>query len=129
MSKFLQKNKKSKIYSFSIILILIFLSIFFGRATWNAYGESVQSKDRVTKIKEEFDELSMRTSSLSQGLAALKTEEGIEKEIRKKFSVAKEGETVVVLVDDELDITEDDIEHPEDGFWGNFFQKVVDFFR
>lgn len=44
---------------------------------------------------------------LGSNIESLKTAEGIEKEIKEKYNVAKEGERVVILVDREATTTED----------------------
>lgn len=74
-------------------------------------------------MQAEFDEVYSRTNSLSQGLASLKTQEGIEKEIRKKFSVAKEGEQVVVVIEDNATPTTSDIQEKK-GFFGRLIDGI-----
>lgn len=74
-------------------------------------------------MQAEFDEVYSRTNSLSQGLASLKTQEGIEKEIRKKFSVAKEGEQVVVVIEDNATPTTSDIQENK-GFFGRLIDGI-----
>lgn len=120
VSKFLQKNKRSKIYSLPVIFILIITVGFLSKAVWNAYNENAKTKEQATKIRLEFEEVSTRANLLSQGLASLKTQEGVEKEIRKKFSVAKEGEQVVVIIDEESNDT-DNVHVEKQGFLNSIF--------
>lgn len=123
MNRFIQKNRRSKIYSLPVIVILLILVVFLARATWKAYSESVETKKQVALMQAEFDEVYSRTNSLSQGLASLKTQEGIEKEIRKKFSVAKEGEQVVVVIEDNATPTTSDIQENK-GFFGRLIDGI-----
>lgn len=123
MNRFIQKNRRSKIYSLPVIVILLILVVFLARATWKAYNESVETKKQVALMQAEFDEVYSRTNSLSQGLASLKTQEGIEKEIRKKFSVAKEGEQVVVVIEDNATPTTSDIQENK-GFFGRLIDGI-----
>ncbi len=44
--------------------------------------------------------LALREQELKENIARLKTEEGINNEIREKFSVTQEGEYVAVIIDD-----------------------------
>lgn len=123
VNRFIQKNRRSKIYSLPVIVILLILVVFLARATWKAYNESVETKKQVALMQAEFDEVYSRTNSLSQGLASLKTQEGIEKEIRKKFSVAKEGEQVVVVIEDNATPTTSDIQEKK-GFFGRLIDGI-----
>lgn len=123
VSKFLQKTKRSKVYSLPVILVLIIIVGFLSKAVWNAYNESAQTKEQVVRARLEFEDTSVRANMLSQGLASLKTQEGVEKEIRKKFSVAKEGEQVVVIIDEESN-DDDNVRVEKQGFFGSIFTWV-----
>ena len=46
-------------------------------------------------------ELSERSEALAETVAKLKTEEGIEAELRRQFEVGKEGEGVIIVMDGE----------------------------
>jgi cell division protein FtsB len=82
-------------------------------------------KKRV--MQEEISLLKERESSLSEEIAKLKTEEGIEESIREKFQVSKPGEKMVIIVDDDAnDDLSPEVENKEHNLWGwfkNLFKK------
>lgn len=70
-------------------------------SAWNMYQTSYGTKQRVERLQAEHDELKQREEIVSSAALSVSTERGLEAEIREKFSVAKEGERVIVLVDDD----------------------------
>ena len=78
---------------------------------------------RKKEIKQlEIDDLEKRELSLSIDIAKLETEEGKEEIIRGKYQVAKPGEKVVSIVEEEIDTPLDE-EKKSHGFW-NWLKKV-----
>ena len=49
----------------------------------------------------ELETLEMRASSLETRVKHLRNERGIEEELRSRFNVVKEGEQIVVIIDNE----------------------------
>ena len=61
-------------------------------------------KERDTRLKrieqrEILNELEGRESSLREEIERLSTERGIEEEVRSKFEVGKDGEEIIIIVD------------------------------
>ena len=63
-------------------------------------------------------ELQKEKEKLSIDIAKLKTEDGIEENIRQKFGLAKEGENMIIVVDDQNKPTTEEAE--ERGFFSFF---------
>lgn len=61
---------------------------------------------RLQRAQEEQRALEERRTELETRVDDLTGERGVETEIRRNFDVAKEGEQVVVIVDDESDAEE-----------------------
>lgn len=55
---------------------------------------------RRTAVESELEALKDRKMSLEEKVTYLRDERGVEAEIRKHFDVAKDGEQVIVLVED-----------------------------
>jgi hypothetical protein len=72
----------------------------------------------------DLQSLQARQASLDRSIAALKTDSGMEKELREKFGVVKDGEKLIMLVD-QPDTGTDSKKVSEKGFW----QGLVDFFN
>lgn len=54
----------------------------------------------VKKMEQEIEELKARQAELLAFQKRLQTEEGIEYELRKKFGVARPGESVAIIVEE-----------------------------
>ena len=123
MSRFFQNRKISYRYSKLVLIILMIGSVFLMKAVWNAYGEMIHTREQASALQQEFDSISVRAHELSQNVSLLGTDEGVEKEIRKKFGVVKEGERVVVIIE-EKPVEQKDTPLEKQGFLGSIFTWV-----
>lgn len=80
-----------------ILGILVILSIYSTFGVWQKKRESEYLKSIA---EQKLFELQTRHDNLEQDIQRLNTPEGVEAEIRSKFSVAKKGENMVVIVND-----------------------------
>ncbi|MDD3662599.1 MAG: septum formation initiator family protein [Candidatus Pacebacteria bacterium] len=106
MAEFKKKDKNNFWYS-PLSLVLLFVFIIF--LIYSIIG--LIKKDRETAKKKEIalsriEALEEREDSLKKDISKLETEEGLEDVIRNKLPVVKEGEKMVVIVDEE-EITEE----------------------
>jgi len=100
MTDFQQKRKiKSVIYSKLSLIILIIIIFFIAKATYNIYQKYKLSSNNYYAVKKDYDSLKDRRLMLESEIKRLKTDNGVEEEIRSKFNVAKPGETVVTVID------------------------------
>lgn len=102
MFDFHEKRKIRRIvYSKPFILGVFIVAAFIFMSTYERYiierEMALKLHDRVV----EFESLKMRASSLEADVEHLRNERGIEEELRSRFNVIKEGEQVVVIIDDE----------------------------
>ncbi len=101
MRNFKEKKRKSSIWESKIVLILLgILIIVF---TWNLIGFMNKREDtaRNKRIAEDkITELEKVRTQLSADIGKLNTEEGVEENIREKFGLVKEGEEMIVIVED-----------------------------
>lgn len=100
MYDFQKKRKIRKIlYSPIILLTLILLLVILIRGLFGVYKKAQLSARNLERERIELEKLISREKSLASSIDYLKTEQGIEDEIRTKFRVVKEGESVAVIVD------------------------------
>lgn len=125
MLDFQQKKKVRKVlYSRITIFLLLVVVIFLARATYNIYSkEKISGQDYATVLKN-FNDLKQRSATLSLDINNLSTENGQEEEIRDKYSVAKPGETVVVVLNSTSGTST-----VSDGSNKSLWQKFLDLFR
>ena len=114
-----KRHLKSIIYSKVSLLVLFILVIFLGRATYDIYWKYKISSENYNVVKKDYDNLKERNEMLNSEIDRLKTDTGIEEEIRSKFDVAKPGETVVVVIDSSSSTSTD--KNLKQGFWAKFW--------
>ena len=99
MLEFQQKRKFRKVlYSRISIFVLFVAVLFLARATYNIYTKEQMSADDYATVLKNYNDLNARQAMLTSQISKLGTESGQEEEIRSKFSVAKPGETVVMVI-------------------------------
>ena len=83
---------------FLIFLGIIILTFFFNIFSFmNKMGETSRNKEI---IEDKVTELEKSKEKLNSEIIKLKTEKGIEENIREKFGLAKEGEEMIVIIED-----------------------------
>ncbi len=97
-----QKTRK-RLYSKLSVAVLALLFLALIHPTWKIFQKSRESAANFKRAEAELVELEARRERLASDVAYLGTEHGRDQEIRNKFGVAREGETMVVIVRNELD--------------------------
>ena len=103
MKEFQQDNdNKRKMYSKWVLLILLILILLVLKGISSIYAKQRNSREEMNSAEAKKAELQQRYDDLSGRVGDLKTNEGLEREIRSKFDVVKPGESVIVVVDKEV---------------------------
>jgi cell division protein FtsL len=117
MRNFQKKGRFSRMMQskfFLMFLGVIILFFFFSMFSFmNKMEETIRNK-KTTEDK--ITELEKSKSKLNSDIAKLKTEEGIEDNIRNKFGLAKEGENMILIIDDKNQ-TETSKDSESTSFW------------
>ncbi len=101
MREFQEKKRHRRIlFSPLTVILLLFLIAFFSRAVWNVYQKAQLSAANAAAAYNELNKLQNRKKVLDTEVKRLQTNEGVEEEIRAKYSVAKPGEQIVVILND-----------------------------
>lgn len=105
------------------VMVLALAALYLVSGVWEVYRKALLARDQRNLAQQEVEELRLREMELRSKIEALNTERGLEKEIRERFDVAKEGERVVVIVD-------------PDNNWrakktgeASWWQSIVEFFK
>lgn len=123
-----QRQKiKRRLYSRTTRIILLILLLLLIRPTWNIYKKSKESEENLLKAKQELAYLESRQKEISQDIEYIKSEHGQDQEIRDKFGVVKEGETMVVLVK-EKNTEPVNTEEPEKSWIKRTWSKFISWF-
>lgn len=122
------KKKKNRFwYSPIVLFILLAIMVFFSISIWGLFERYQQSAQLKKIAKEEYGQLTKRIEDLNQDISKLSTEEGKEGIIRVKYQVAKEGEKVLSIVEEDQS-KEEDLEE-EQSPKKSFFDFLKDLFR
>ena len=101
MFDFHEKRKIWKIlYSKTVLILLILLAIFLSNSVYNRFVVTQETKVKLEERKASLESLEERADILDEKVRHLENERGIEEELRNRFDVAKEGEQVIIILDD-----------------------------
>lgn len=122
MIDFQQKRKFRNIAFHKVTLGVFFVAVLIAaNSTFGVFQKKRASEKAKNISLQNTQELRTRQTDLEKKIERLETTTGTEEEIRSKFNVVKEGESMVVVVeeqDQEVSTTS-----PNRGFW----QKLLDF--
>jgi cell division protein FtsB len=80
-----------------MLLVVLVVAVFISHASWKMYMTSKEALAKKEKAEAELRLLEMRVRDLEGDIMRLSTERGVEEEIRDRFMVAKEGESVIII--------------------------------
>lgn len=122
------RKRKVRQFMFSVpVLILLFIILFFvAKGSWGVYKKYSLSKSELENSQSDLAVLEEKKEKIESKIEKLQTETGIEKEIRSKFDVAREGEKLIVIVEDKV---EEEIVVEKKGFFGKFFTTIGGWFQ
>ncbi|MFA5997750.1 MAG: septum formation initiator family protein [Candidatus Paceibacterota bacterium] len=120
-----QERKKLRKFLYSpITLVVLFVAlVFVTRGAWGIHQKAEIAISERDIAARDLAEKQSRVSELNTSLTRLKSDNGIEQEIRQKYDVARPGEEVVKIVDDSSKKGENG-GVVEKSFW----QRIVSFF-
>lgn len=122
MVDILEKKKYKKlVYSKPVLLVLIIVLLFVGRATWSMFEKARETENKLAAVEQEHAEVKERYDTLSEKVEDLQTERGKEEAIREKFGVAREGEHVIYLIEEEEEPAQTEKQDR------SLFQKILHF--
>lgn len=81
----------------AVLLLLLTVALF--RGVWGVYQKEKESNALRIEAQSQLSDLERREGELRMDIAELKTDRGIEEELRERYNLAREGEGVVVLVE------------------------------
>lgn len=101
MFDFHEKRKiRSIVYSKLSIGLLLLFAGFLAVSAHERYVVEREMAEKLNDRKEELRLMEQRAQALRAKVEHLENDRGIEEELRGRFDVAKEGEQVVIIIDD-----------------------------
>ncbi len=102
MFDFHEKRKIRRVLYSKVSIALVFLlALILGRSVYERYTVEREMAAKLDERIEELDALKQRAALLESKVEHLRDERGIEEELRNRFDVVKEGEQVVIILDEE----------------------------
>lgn len=98
---YISKKKKSIWHSPLVLILLFFLLVITAKGLWSLAGKYAFSQEKHDLYLAELEELQAKKSNLEANIERLETDRGKEEEIRERFRVGKEGEEIIIVVDNE----------------------------
>lgn len=83
------------------VALILFVCGLLSLSLYSRLAIQRDALERRQEVEEEKQLLESRYKAILEKKEYLQSEEGIEAEIRKNFDVAKEGEAVIILLEDE----------------------------
>ena len=100
-----KKSYADWLYSRPVIVVLVILVVLMTVAVFKRFGVEREMYARRMAAEQEMQAALERKKSIAEQVEYLEGERGIEEEIRKHFDVAREGETVVILMGEDKEAT------------------------
>jgi cell division protein FtsB len=88
-----------RVMLWSLAAVLSIMAIFIAVSTWRVFGTLSGVRAERYEAEAARDILKARTAELQASVGALKTDRGIEEEIRSRYPLVKPGEIEFVFVD------------------------------
>jgi cell division protein FtsB len=93
------KLKKKNIYNKFTAILLSIITLILGASVVSVFEKYQDSGNKVNISKSQYEVLKQREQYLKLEMEKLSTLEGKEEAIRNKYRAVKEGEEVIVIID------------------------------
>ena len=124
MKNFQQKKKNKHFwYSKPVLFILGIIVLIFAYNVFGLIGKMQETIKNRQNAEQKLENLQKEKEKLISDINKLKTDKGVEESIREKFGLAKEGEGMVVVVDDKTPALVENEQKPTGGFF-SFFKNL-----
>jgi len=122
MLEFESKRKfKKRLYSKFTFLALLVILFFVMHGAWGIFQKQRMVSNELEKTEETLDQFNERKNELEEKLERINSNVGKEELLRDKYSVAKEGEKAVFILDLNK---EEKIIVEEEGFFKKLFSDL-----
>lgn len=106
MFDFHQKRRMRTVFASRVTQgILLLVAFFVLLSAYNRYLIAREMADRREAVESEIAALEARRESMEAEVKYLSNERGIEAEMRRQFDIARDGEQVVIILEDETAAT------------------------
>lgn len=86
--------------SWPVLLLLGIVLVIFASGVIRLTGKMVETAKNRKIAEYKIEQLKKEKEKLSANIKNLETDEGVEASIREKFGLAKDGEEIIIVVED-----------------------------
>ncbi len=123
----IRRHKESFFHTRFWIVVLSVIAILFSISVVKIYQKFVHAKTVRNEYRDELAQIQGQQADLQKNITALSTERGKEEEIRDRYRVVKEGEQMILIVDNSDN--EGALAQESTGILGRFSAWVRGIFR
>lgn len=122
-------DKKKDSFGSSVMrskIFLLVLLVVFAFSAWsliNEYGRRQKIEAEITKQKEAIQKLEDKNKDLSGLIDYLRSPDYVEKEARDKLTLSKPGESLIIIEEDDQNVTSENNQLSYSAKWWNYFFK------
>ena len=98
-------NKRKWLSSPMLFIVALIFFIVLARAAFGIYKKVQISNVKLDQARRELIRLQERQADLGSQVTRLSTDEGIEAEIRTKYKGVRSGESVAVIIGDDVPVS------------------------
>jgi cell division protein FtsB len=122
----IRHHKESFFYTRFWIVILLIISILLGISVFKIYRKHAHARSIRNDYRDELVQVKQHEIDLQKNIDALSTERGKEEEIRDRYRVVKQGEQMILIIDN--DKKEQVSAEEKQGFFSAIWSKIVNLF-
>lgn len=119
-----KRSIKSLLKSTPVLIFLVILMLFFSYNMLGLFGKMLETNKNKKIAEAKITELKESKAKLDGDISKLNTNQGLEENIREKFGLVKEGENMIVIVDEKKEE-----EVPLKASTGGFFSFFINLFK
>ena len=108
------------LFSKVTIVVLSLVLLLVVSATWGVYGKYQETAINKQKALEDFLVFKQREAELQEDIVRLQVDRTVEEEIRQNFGFVKEGEAVIVIIEEPV-VEMEELVISKKGFFANLF--------
>ena len=120
MREFDQKNKTRRarrlLYSTPVLFLMVIILCTGMVKVYGIAQKADDTRNSLSEVSQNYEKLKIRDNYLQGSIAALKTKEGIEAKIREEYGYVKEGEEMVMVINNKT-LPPQEEEEEVLGFW------------
>lgn len=100
MHRFEQRRDPTRLMWRRLIVIALLVVLAIGvRGVWGVYKKEQESRILRSEAQAKLDDLQQREAELRANISTLRTDRGIEEQLRERYDLAKADEGVIVIVE------------------------------